>query len=341
MLNLEKLYNIQSPILLLGETGTGKSVIAKKIHQKSKNPNRKFIHLNLATIREDLLESELFGHLRGAFTSALCDKKGYFEAVQNGTLFLDEISELSLEAQKKLLLVLEEKRFYPVGSCQEKIFRGRIIAASNKDLKRLSDRGFFRQDLFFRLSVFCYKLAPLRKDRKKMHFLWQYYFHSYKKKFNKMNIKFSDQVLKFISHYKWPGNVRELKNFMEYTINVADKIIQMNHLPLWFSEDNNSIESKEELNDYSLLTNNEQVSSYENAKLNFEKDYFTDALATFHGNVLLTAKKIKISKTTLATKVKKYRINIYQMRADINDEYKDQFKMIKNQKTITHNLTLM
>ena len=341
MFNLEKLYNTQSPILLLGETGTGKSVVAKKIHQKSNNSNKKFLHLNLATIREDLLESELFGHTKGAFTTALNDKKGYLESVQDGMLFLDEVSELSLEAQKKLLLVLEEKKFYPVGSCQEQRFHGRIIAASNKDLKKLSDLGYFRQDLFFRLSVFCYKIDPLRKDQKKMQTLWHYYFSKYKKKFNKKNLKFSDQVLKLISYYRWPGNIRELKNFMEYTVNIADKVIQTHHLPFWFTEESNTNEDNEEFNDNSSFTNNECVLSYEEAKFNFEKDFFTNILATYHGRINFTAKKLKISKSTLMFKIRKYKINIHQMRADIKDQNIDLFKMMKNQNSVTHNLALV
>ena len=336
MFSLEKVYNTRSPILLEGETGTGKSVVAKKIHQNSIDSSKKFIHLNLATIREDLLESELFGHSKGAFTSALYNKKGYLDEVQDGILFLDEISELSLESQKKLLLILEEKKFYPVGSCHEKKFQGRIITASNRNLKKLTDKGLFRQDLFFRISVFYYRIAPLREDLKKKQLLWNFYFDYYKKQFNKIDLKFSEEVFKFLSHYPWPGNIRELKNFMEYTVSISDEIIQMGHLPSWFFHKKN-----EELEDGPILTTNEAIPSYQNEKFHFEKDFFTKALATFHGKINLTAKKLNISKATLMYKIRRYRINTHQIKADIKEEKFDQLKIINTSNTLANNFILL
>ncbi|MCY4524173.1 MAG: sigma 54-interacting transcriptional regulator [Halobacteriovoraceae bacterium] len=317
MLNLKKLYNTKSPILLEGETGTGKSVIAKKIHRNSENSNRKFIQINLATIREDLLESELFGHSKGAFTSALYNKKGYLDEVENGTLFLDEISELSLDAQKKLLLILEEKKYYPVGSCNEKFFSGRIIAASNKELKKIVALGGFRKDLFFRLNVFYYKIPPLREDEGNRKKLWNYYFDYYKKQLNKPLLKFSDEVEQLMSHYSWPGNIRELKNFMEYTVNISEEIIKQEDIPYWIHKSSN-------IQNVDLtFPKEEKISAFETVKSNFEKEFFTNALAAFQGRISFTAKKLQMSKTSLIYKIKKYKINTCQIRADFKDANMD------------------
>lgn len=300
---------VLSPILLEGETGTGKSVFARKIHDISKNAKKKFIHLSLASLRDDLIESELFGHVRGSFTGALCDKKGFFETTGEGTLFLDEIGEFSLESQKKLLMVLEEKVFYPVGSCAKKRFSGRIITATNRDLKKLMGEGKFRRDLYFRLNVFCHRLPSLREDKKRLKLLWRFYFDHYKKEFHKEDLTTTQQMMKFIDAHNWPGNIREMKNLAEYVVCTSSQKVHTDCLPAWMIYD------KEQKNP---LFKEEEI-TYKKAKDNFEKKFLTRALFSSKGNVTLAAKKIKMGKATLINKNKKHGIDHLQIKISVKD----------------------
>lgn len=311
MIDVKSLFNVKSPILLEGETGTGKSIIAKKIHDGSQKAVKKFIHLNLATIREDLIESELFGYFKGAFTSANSNRVGYFQEVGDGTLFLDEISELSLDAQKKLLLVLEERKFIPIGSCYEKKFFGRIISATNRNLRKMMMEGKFRKDLYYRLNVFYYEIPPLREDRNRLNFLSRFYFDHYKKELEKINLRMDDEVKTFIDHYSWPGNIRELKNFMEYIVNLSQNVVYLSNIPPWIDRNETNID----------LEKNEISMDFNVAKSKFEKKFFTHALTQFDGKVNLTAKKINVSKTTLIAKTKKYQINPLKIKADATQSF--------------------
>lgn len=164
MSDYSKYLNIKAPLLITGETGTGKSYLARELFNQSSICKEKFLTVHLASLKEDLIESELFGHKKGAFTGALENKAGYLFEVGTGTLFLDEIGELSLEAQKKLLYLMEEKKFTPVGSNSALDFRGRIIMATNQDLKQLVSERRFREDLFYRISTFHLQLKTLRDD---------------------------------------------------------------------------------------------------------------------------------------------------------------------------------
>ena len=167
MVNLPSwILRARGPILLLGETGTGKSTFAKVIHDKV-SPSEPFICINLATLNENLIEGELFGHVKGAFTGAICDKKGYLETVGRGTLFLDEVGELSYSSQKKLLLLLEEGVFFKLGSTKERKFFGKVIAATNRNLLKMIKNGTFREDLYYRLNCFSFEVDPIRYDKKK------------------------------------------------------------------------------------------------------------------------------------------------------------------------------
>ena len=310
---MDTMGRILSPVLLEGETGTGKSILAKKIHDISHNSKKKYIHLNPTSLRDDLIESELFGHTKGSFTGALWDKKGFFETIGEGTLFLDEIGDLSLESQKKLLMVLEEKVFYPVGSCKEKKFLGRIITATNRNLKKLVKEGTFRKDLYFRLNVFSHRLPSLREDKRKLKSLWNFYFDRYRKEFHKEHLKVTRQMMIFIDTHDWPGNIRELKNLAEYVVCVSREKVHTDCLPPWIIHDQN-----EESQPVEMWT-------YEKAKNNFEKKFLLKALSFNKGNVTLTAKKIKIGKATLIGKNKKYGIDPLKIKISTKDGYQKEY----------------
>ncbi|MBF0208504.1 MAG: sigma-54-dependent Fis family transcriptional regulator [Oligoflexia bacterium] len=237
-LTAEQLYGVLGTILLQGETGVGKSFLANQIHQHSSLSKSKFLILNLATIKDELLESELFGHVRGAFTGAIRDRKGAAELVGDGTLFLDEIGEISLNTQKKFLQLIDENIFTPVGGEIVRHFRGRIIAATNKDLKHMVKIGTFREDLFFRLQIFSHFISPIRENTNKLGELINNFFEKYKHKHNKNFLFLSSECKEFLLKYPWPGNVREVRNCMEYLVSLAPSSnvktpVYIENLPHW------------------------------------------------------------------------------------------------------------
>lgn len=215
-------------VLLEGESGTGKDVIAHFIHQKSFRSQKAFVHVNCGALPDDLLESELFGHVRGAFTGALKDRQGRFELADGGTIFLDEIAEVSPRLQVKLLRVIQNKEFERVGESVTRKVDVRIIAATNRNLDEALKEGAFREDLFYRLSVVRLKLLPLRERLEDIPILIQHFIT----KFTKQEISLSADALRAFQTYRWSGNVRELENVLERAILLAKLgIIEVEHLP--------------------------------------------------------------------------------------------------------------
>ncbi len=209
----------RSTVLLHGESGTGKELIAKAIHANSPRAERAFVAVNSGSLPTDLLESTLFGHLKGAFTSAIQNKKGYFEIADHGTIFLDEISSISLETQAKLLRVIQEKEFVPVGGVETIKVDVRIVAATNVDLQKLVEEGKFREDLYYRLNVIPINLPPLRERREDIPLLIEHFFTKYCRENNKFldaegksRLRFAPEAMRLLMDYNWPGNVRELEN---------------------------------------------------------------------------------------------------------------------------------
>ena len=219
-------------VLLEGETGTGKEVITKAIHYHSIRIGKPFISINCGAINKDLLESELFGYEKGAFTGGLKEgKKGKFELADGGTLLLDEISELAFSAQVQLLRVLEEKKFYPVGGVEERKVDVRVIAATNKNLANLVSEGKFREDLYYRLNIVKILLPPLRNRKKDIIPLTLFYIKNFNEKFGKSFQHMSKDAKAILLNYHWPGNVRELKNVIERILLMEDgKVINEKHL---------------------------------------------------------------------------------------------------------------
>ncbi|MBW2471059.1 MAG: sigma 54-interacting transcriptional regulator [Deltaproteobacteria bacterium] len=219
-------------VLITGETGTGKDLIAEAIHKTSKRSRYPFIKVNCGALPESLLESELFGHVRGAFTGADKDKPGMFRLAHGGTLFLTEIGDLSLPLQVKILTVLDDKEFFPVGGSTKISVDVRIIAATHRDLGELVKQGRFRADLYYRLNVLHLHLPPLREREEDFRLLLDHFFREIRANLNKKIKGFSDDCLKLLSAYSFPGNIRELRNIVEYAVNVCqNEIMRPEHLP--------------------------------------------------------------------------------------------------------------
>jgi transcriptional regulator with PAS, ATPase and Fis domain len=212
-----------STVLLTGETGTGKDLAAKAIHFSSERANRAFVNITCSALPEQLLESELFGHERGAFTDARQQKRGLFETADGGTLFLDEIGEMSLGLQSKLLRFLEEKTFKRVGGLADIRVDVRVVAATNRDLDEDVKAGKFREDLFYRLQVMPVTLPPLRERKGDVPLLVSYYVDRYNREFRKKVRGLTPEAMKLLEQYQWPGNIRELKNAIERAMLLMDR----------------------------------------------------------------------------------------------------------------------
>jgi len=222
----------RSTILIQGESGTGKELIAKAIHLKSQRADKTFVPVNSGSMPGDLLESTLFGHVRGAFTSAIASRKGLFEVADQGTIFFDEIGTISLETQAKLLRVIQEKEFMRLGANETIKVDARIIAATNVDLKRLVDEGRFREDLYYRLNVINVQLPSLRERKEDIPALVDFFARKYCEENAKPTYRFSSEALKVLMDYHWPGNVRELENVVERAVVLShDEIIGRDLLP--------------------------------------------------------------------------------------------------------------
>lgn len=228
-----KVADADSSVLILGESGTGKEVVARSIHFRSVRANGPFVTVNCSAIPETLLESELFGHKRGAFTGALYTKRGSFELANGGTLFLDEIGDMKLDMQAKILRALEERKVKKVGSEEETEVDVRVIAATNKDLREEIKASRFREDLFYRLNVVQIQIPPLREHREDIPLLAQHFLKLFSADMKKPVTDFSTEALNLITSYSWPGNVRELKNAVERAVIFAGpgELIRGAHLP--------------------------------------------------------------------------------------------------------------
>jgi transcriptional regulator with GAF, ATPase, and Fis domain len=212
---VEQVASTDSTVLIFGETGTGKELIARAIHDRSPRKDRPLVKVNCAAISAGLVESELFGHVRGAFTGALTNRDGRFKLADGGTVFLDEVGELPPETQVKLLRVLQEQEFEPVGSSQPVRVDVRIIAASNRDLSALVSEGKFRSDLFYRLNVLPLCVPPLRERQGDLPLLAAFFLQKFALKFHKPLKQVSEEAMRWLADYHWPGNVRELQNVIE------------------------------------------------------------------------------------------------------------------------------
>lgn len=229
---IDKIKNIDSTVLIQGASGTGKELAAKAIHQGGNRKANPFVPINCAALPESLIESELFGYIKGAFTGAIQNKKGVFELAHEGTLFLDEIGEMSLTVQSKVLRAIQEKRIFPLGSEQPVDINIRLIAATNRDLLQRVKEGAFREDLYYRLNVVSFQLPNLNERKDDVLRLTQFFIEKYAKEFNKRPIKIQPEALSALENYHFPGNVRELENIIERAVIFSeDDFIRVSDLP--------------------------------------------------------------------------------------------------------------
>ena len=233
---IDKVSKTEARVLITGESGTGKELVAHNIHEKSSRSKSSFIEVNCAAIPSELIESELFGHLKGSFTSAVKDREGKFEAANNGTIFLDEIGDMSLAAQAKVLRALEENKIQRVGSQKDIVVDVRVLAATNKDLKKEIDNGNFREDLYHRLAVIMIEVPELSKRKSDIPILVDHFSNLISKEQGIEQKKFSKDALKLLQDSDWSGNVRELRNVVERLIILGGETISKNDVSLFASK---------------------------------------------------------------------------------------------------------
>ncbi|MBS3742206.1 MAG: sigma-54-dependent Fis family transcriptional regulator [Candidatus Cloacimonetes bacterium] len=298
---------LDTTVLLTGETGVGKDLLAETIYKNSRRRENEFVSVNCGGLTENLLESMLFGHRKGAFTDAIREKTGYFQEANHGTLFLNEIAETSQNFQIKLLRTLEKKVIRKVGGDRDIQVDVRVIAATNKDIKEEVEKGNFRKDLYYRLNVFQIDIPPLRKRVEDIRLLANYFIEIFSKKYQKHDLKISDKVMNILISHDWSGNVRELKNAMEHAVAITQNdVISTKDMPDYL------IESSEELavENLSNLLN----CDYPEAKDKFEKKYLKHILSKNNGKVAQAAKDAKIKRQNLYTKFKKHNIDVDDYR---------------------------
>ncbi|MEJ5166114.1 MAG: sigma-54 dependent transcriptional regulator, partial [Thermoanaerobaculia bacterium] len=278
-------------ILLFGESGVGKDLFAKFIHQNSKRKDLPFLVLNCAAVPDNLIESELFGYEKGAFTDAKTQKKGLLELADNGTIFLDEIGDMKLDLQSKLLRVLEDGTFKRIGGTRDLKVDVRFIAATNQDLKKKIEEKLFREDLYYRLELFPLYIPPLRERKEDILPLAMHFVNFYNKKTGKKVSGFTEDAKNLLLNYSWPGNVRELKNTIERIIILTNKeFIDTEELLF--------------LKKFDKTVPQETISSIEEMEINL----INKALKEVSGNISKAAKKLGISRDKLRYRLKKYKI---------------------------------
>ena len=285
-------------VLIRGESGTGKELIARAIHRHSARSDKPFVVVNCAAIPEELIESELFGHERGAFTGATAQRRGKFEIADGATIFLDEVGDMSLKTQAKVLRVLQEQTFERVGGSESLSVDVRVIAASNKDLLEEIRRGAFREDLFYRLSVIPFDVLPLRERREDIPVLAQYFLRSFCQEYGKAEKDLSPEAMELLAEYQWPGNVRELRNVIErMVIMVAARTIQ--HSDLASSLRRGAVKRG---------VSPAPDGTLREARSRFEREFILRRLEESQWNVTRTAERLGIERSNLHRKMRAYGI---------------------------------
>jgi DNA-binding NtrC family response regulator len=294
---IQKVAPSDTTVLIMGESGTGKELFARALHQLSSRKDGPYVAINCAAIPRELLENELFGSERGAFTSSVARKMGKFEMAEQGTIFLDEVGDMDISLQAKLLRVLQEKKFERLGGTKTINVNVRVIAASNMDLKEAITKRIFREDLFYRLSVFPITVPPLRDRREDVPALAEFFIERFSREMKKKPVKLSKDALDRLDKYHWPGNVRELENTIERAIILCDgRTITPEHLAIRLAST-----SEIRLREGAGL---KEVAAIAQAEA--EKALIKRILAQTRGNKRKTAEILKIDYTTLFEKLKKY-----------------------------------
>jgi two-component system nitrogen regulation response regulator NtrX len=305
ILELKEMINLIAPtnawILIMGENGTGKELVARAIHRQSKRAQKPFIEVNCAAIPEELIESELFGHEKGAFTGATEKRRGKFELAHEGTIFLDEVADMSLKAQAKVLRILQEKKFERVGSSKLIVTDVRVIAATNKELEKEMEEGRFRQDLYYRLNVIPLQIPPLRDRKEDIPLLVDRFLAEFAAKEGNVKKTITDSALALLMEHDWQGNVRELKNIVErLVIMTPSSVISPADIPPLSRGSRDAVGQQESWC---------AMDSFKMAKMDFEKQYIAKKLQENEGNISKTAEAIGLERSNLHKKIKIYNLD--------------------------------
>ena len=284
--SIKKVARTDTSVLIQGENGTGKELIAWEIHRNSKRSKQLLVTVDLGSLSESLFESELFGHLKGAFTDAKEDRRGRFQAADGGTLFLDEIGNLPLHLQSKLLTALQNRQIIPLGSNTPVTVDVRIITATNRDLRQMVERGLFREDLYYRINTIQIVSPPLRDRDQDIGLLAEYFLKKFSQKYGKPGLRLSQKAMEKLNRHKWPGNVRELQHVMENMVIMSES----------------DILTPEDVNIVSAYTDEDPGLNLENV----EKSTIRKALSKYNGNYSSIAAELGISRTTLYHKIRRY-----------------------------------
>jgi len=281
-------------VLIFGESGTGKELVAQAIHLQSPRKDEMFVEVNCAAIPEDLIESELFGHRKGAFPAAAADKEGKFQRAHEGTLFLDEIGDMSLKTQAKVLRTLDEQRFTPVGGEEPVTVDARVIASTNKDLEEEILRGNFREDLFYRLNVIPFSVPPLRERQEDVPILARHFLREFSATYGRRPREITDDAIDTLMRYSWPGNVRELRNVIERVVimNPSTTRFDRKHLPPLVHRDGGR------------RISGAGSSTLHQARAAYERDYILKKLDENHSNISRTAEVLGLERSHLYRKMR-------------------------------------
>ncbi|MBT4025171.1 sigma-54 interaction domain-containing protein [Desulfobacula sp.] len=298
---IESVASLDTPVMILGESGTGKEMVAKALHETGNRADKPFIKVNCAALSENILESELFGHVKGSYTGAEFDRIGRFEAAHKGSIFLDEIGDIPLSVQIKLLRVLEEKMIQRVGTNKSIPIDVRIITATNKNLEKLIEQGLFREDLFFRINVFPLTCPPLRLRKDDITLIIQHFITLQAEKTGKNILGFTPKAMRLMVAYRWPGNIRELRNSVEYAFVLArGKSIGIEHLP-------------EKIASFNPMEVKPVKTAEHNGVVKVglsEKERLINALQQADGNQTKAADILGVSRITVWKRIKKHGIQL-------------------------------
>ena len=310
MLRLAEHIRLAAPtnasVLITGENGTGKELVARSIHHNSQRREKPFIEINCAAIPEELIESELFGHERGAFTGAVAQKKGKFDLADGGTIFLDEIGDMSLKTQAKVLRILQERKFERVGGTRTVEVDVRVVAATNKVLEDEIKAGNFREDLFYRLNVVPFKVPPLRERADDIPLLIEYFLDTFCQREGRERKMIVPEAVELMKRYDWPGNVRELKNIIErLVIMTPGRTITANLIPEYIGA-GDATRGMVGLKPGSAL----ELSSLREAREEFEKEFIIQKLEEHDWNISKTAESIELERSNLHRKINSYGIDL-------------------------------
>ena len=306
---IAKVAPTDSTVLINGQSGTGKELIARAIHFNSARRDKQFVTVDCAVLSENLLESELFGHVRGSFTGAVTTKPGLFEVADGGTVFLDEISNISLAIQAKLLRVLQEREFTPVGGTKAKKVDIRLIAATNKDLEKMIKEGTFREDLYYRLNIVPICLPLLRERHEDIPALSVHFLKKYSEEMGKAIKGFTPEAMEKLMKYPWPGNVRELENVIERTVVMMDEeMVRVEHLILPSQEESEEMENPVPVTSEELKEIKKQLR--EKAVEDIEKAFVIKALERNQWNVTKTAEEVGMLRPNFQALMRKYSLRV-------------------------------